>query len=208
METNIRKFGAAVVLWALAGLFSLFATLANAQQPAKREVTFRGRIEQVDAAAKRLTVTNEPIEGWMSAMTMAYRVSSEEVLSKLKPGDQIIAKVYEGDFTLYDVRVVGHASPSAPSTAKLPGLNLETLEQLALANNPTMAQVQANLRVASGLARQAGLYPNPTVGYYGDEIRGGYSGGRQAGRLHQSDHRARWQTRCGAPCRPVTSEPD
>jgi cobalt-zinc-cadmium efflux system outer membrane protein len=41
--------------------------------------------------------------------------------------------------------------------------------------------VQANLRVAAGLARQAGLYPNPTVGYYGDEIRGGYLGGGKQG---------------------------
>jgi len=50
-----------------------------------------------------------------------------------------------------------------------------------LANNPTVAQVQASLRVAAGLTRQAGLYPNPTVGYYGDEIRGGYTGGGKQG---------------------------
>jgi outer membrane protein, heavy metal efflux system len=43
-----------------------------------------------------------------------------------------------------------------------------------------MAQVQANMQVAAGLVQQAGLYPNPTVGYYGDEIRGGsYGGGDQ-----------------------------
>jgi cobalt-zinc-cadmium efflux system outer membrane protein len=61
------------------------------------------------------------------------------------------------------------------------GLRLEDLEQLALANNPTMAQVQANLQVALGLSRQAGLYPNPTAGYYGDEIRGGSFGGGKQG---------------------------
>jgi outer membrane protein, heavy metal efflux system len=61
------------------------------------------------------------------------------------------------------------------------GLRLEDLEQMALANNPTMAQVQANLQVALGLSRQAGLYPNPTVGYYGDEIRGGSFGGGKQG---------------------------
>jgi outer membrane protein, heavy metal efflux system len=61
------------------------------------------------------------------------------------------------------------------------GMRLEELEQMALANNPTVAQVQANLRVAAGLTRQAGLYPNPTVGYYGDEIRGGYTGGGKQG---------------------------
>src|SRR5437667_8722538 len=58
---------------------------------------------------------------------------------------------------------------------------------MELANNPTVAQVRANLRVASGLTRQAGLYPNPTVGYYGDEIRGGHSGGgKQGGFISQT----------------------
>jgi len=67
------------------------------------------------------------------------------------------------------------------------GNTLEDLEQMALTNNPTMAQVQANARVAAGLARQAGLYPNPTVGYYGDEIRGGYlGGGKQGGFVSQT----------------------
>src|SRR5258707_736710 len=62
-----------------------------------------------------------------------------------------------------------------------------TNEQMALANNPTMAQVQASLRAAAGLTKQAGLYPNPTVGYYGDEIRGGYSrGGKQGGFVSQT----------------------
>ena len=37
------------------------------------------------------------------------------------------------------------------------------------------------MRVAAGLTRQASLYPNPIVGYYGDEIRGGYSGGGKQG---------------------------
>jgi cobalt-zinc-cadmium efflux system outer membrane protein len=60
-------------------------------------------------------------------------------------------------------------------------MRLEELEQMALANNPTAAQVQASLRAATALTRQAGLYPNPTVGYYGDEIRGGYNGGGKQG---------------------------
>lgn len=64
---------------------------------------------------------------------------------------------------------------------------MEDLEQIALASNPTVAQVQANLRAAMGFAKQAGLYPNPTVGYYGDEIRGGYiGGGKQGGFISQT----------------------
>jgi outer membrane protein, heavy metal efflux system len=152
---------------------------AEAQQATRKAYAFRGRVEQVDSAAKRLTVNTESIEGWMGAMTMAFKVSNEDVLTRLKPGDQITAKVYDGDFTLYDVAMAAQAN--VPSPAKGPALRLEDLEQMALANNPTVAQVQANLRTASGLAKQAGLYPNPTVGYYGDEIRGGYTGGGKQG---------------------------
>ena len=78
--------------------------------------------------------------------------------------------------------------PSNHHTAESSGdWCLEDLERIALAGNPTLAQVQANVRVAAGQARQAGLYPNPTIGYYGDEIRGGYSGGgKQGGYISQT----------------------
>src|SRR4051794_22349508 len=106
----------------------------------------------------------------MGAMTMNYKVESDAVLRRVKAGDRITAKYYEGDLTLFDVQV--EASTSAPAEqVKAQGLRLDDLERMALANNPTIAQVEANVRVAGGLARQASLYPNPTVGYYGDEIR-------------------------------------
>ena len=44
----------------------------------------------------------------MEAMTMDYKVEDPSVLKKVKPGDQITAKVFDGDFrTLHDVQVVG-----------------------------------------------------------------------------------------------------
>jgi len=49
-------------------------------------------------------------------------------------------------------------------------LRLEDLERLALQNNPTLEQAQATIRAAQGRALQAGLYPNPTFGYIGNEI--------------------------------------
>ena len=154
----------------------------HAQQSGKKSFPFRGKVESVDTAAKRITVTNEPIEGWMGTMTMGYRVDKDEVFNQVKVGDQITATVYEGDFTLYNVQVVPKGNTSvSQGTASKGGLRLEDLEQMALTNNPTVAQAQANLQVAAGLARQAGLYPNPTVGYYGDEIRGGYIGGGKQG---------------------------
>lgn len=168
------------------GFFSLLGPLAVAQPSERKSSTLRGTVEQVNISARRLTVANEPVPGGMGAMTMNYAVDKDEVLGRVKAGDRITAKMFEGEMTLYEVQVLPAAS-GAPATTSEAGLRLEELERMALANNPTIAQVQANVRVSAGLARQAGLYPNPTVGYYGDEIRGGYiGGGKQGGFVSQT----------------------
>jgi Cu/Ag efflux protein CusF len=83
------------------------ALFVSAQQTAKKEHVFRGKVEKVDEKGKILTVNGENVPGWMNAMTMNYSVDKEEVLKKVKVGDQITAKVYDGDFkVLYDVQVV------------------------------------------------------------------------------------------------------
>ncbi len=157
----------------------LTALLAQAQAQASH--AFRGTVTAVDAAAKRLTISNEAIEGWMGSMTMAYAVDNPDILVRLQPGDRVTATVLDGDQVLHGVAVAATA-PSADTS-----LRLEDLEKMALAGNPSLAQVQANVRAATGLTRQAGLYPNPTLGYYGDEIRGGYSGGgKQGGFISQT----------------------
>ncbi len=61
-----------------------------------------------------------------------------------------------------------------------PIYELKDLEKMASAHNPTLAQAQREIEAARAQKLQAGLYPNPTVGYRGDEIRGGsYGGGEQ-----------------------------
>jgi cobalt-zinc-cadmium efflux system outer membrane protein len=49
-------------------------------------------------------------------------------------------------------------------------LGLADLEQIALSNNPTLVQAAAQIAGAQGRALQARLYPNPTIGYTGEEI--------------------------------------
>ena len=64
---------------------------------------------------------------------------------------------------------------------------LAEFETLADANNPTLKQANALVRRSQEQARQAGLYPNPSVGYQGEEIRGGsFGGGEQGGFVQQT----------------------
>src|ERR1700758_1282329 len=67
------------------------------------------------------------------------------------------------------------------------GVTLEELQQMALTSNPTLGQAKAGVRAAAGRARQAGLWPNPSVGYTGEEIRGGSFGGGQQGAFVQQN---------------------
>jgi outer membrane protein, heavy metal efflux system len=66
-------------------------------------------------------------------------------------------------------------------------ITLEELQQMALQNNPTFAQSAANIQAAEGRKQQAGLYPNPTVGYQGEQIRGGSFHGGEQGFFVQQD---------------------
>jgi cobalt-zinc-cadmium efflux system outer membrane protein len=60
----------------------------------------------------------------------------------------------------------GPARAQAPPAAVAGApLSLADLERLALERNPTLPQARAAARAAAGRLRQAGLYPNPLVGY-------------------------------------------
>jgi len=57
---------------------------------------------------------------------------------------------------------------------------LDQAQRIAGDSNPTLRQAQAEIRAAKAHQQQSGLYPNPSVGYTGDEIRGGsINGGKQ-----------------------------
>jgi Cu/Ag efflux protein CusF len=93
----------------------LLLPAVHAQQGGKKEHVFRGKVEGVDTKAKTLNVNGENVEGWMAAMTMIYTVDKEDVINHVKVGDQITAKVYDGDFkTLHDVKVVPPRSEAPP----------------------------------------------------------------------------------------------
>ncbi|MFN9718310.1 MAG: TolC family protein [Planctomycetota bacterium] len=70
-------------------------------------------------------------------------------------------------------------NPETPVVTGEP-LTLATLQQLAVDNSPVIRQAAADVESSRGNAVQAGLYPNPNVGYEGDTIgtakTAGYNG--------------------------------
>src|SRR5437667_4906563 len=60
-------------------------------------------------------------------------------------------------------------------------VTLEQAQRVASESNPTLRQAEAEIRAARARQQQSGLYPNPTAGYTGDEIRGGSVGGGKQG---------------------------
>jgi Cu/Ag efflux protein CusF len=102
MKSLRSRIAAAIAMVAVAGMCAV-----SAQPAGKKEHAFRGKVQKIDAKAKTLTVDGETVPGWMGAMTMVYTADKADVFQKVKAGDQITAKVYDGDFkTLYDVQVV------------------------------------------------------------------------------------------------------
>jgi len=94
-------------IFVIGAALSLLLSTAYGQQSGKKEYTFHGKVEKVDPAGKTLTVNGEKVDGWMGAMTMSYSVDKPDALKNIKVGDQITAKVYDGDFkVLHDVHVV------------------------------------------------------------------------------------------------------
>lgn len=81
----------------------------------------------------------------------------EEIALPVEPAESILLPAPE-------------MTPPAPQGEHDADLSLEALEQLAMTNNPTLIQAMAQVDAASGAAYQAGLYPNPEIGYASDQI--------------------------------------
>src|ERR1700674_17355 len=69
----------------------------------------------------------------------------------------------------------------AQERAQGPRVTLEQVQKIASDSNPPLRQAELEIRAAKARQQQAGFYPNPTVGYTGDEIRAGTVGGGKQG---------------------------
>lgn len=76
----------------------------------------------------------------------------------------------------------GPSAPArGPEAPTLPGppMSRADLEQIAVKYNPTLAQAQNLIEAAEGRSVQAGLYPNPSFGYNGENATPALNGGDQ-----------------------------
>ena len=62
---------------------------------------------------------------------------------------------------------------------------LDALVNIAFQNNPTLAMASARVNAARGMQVQAGLYPNPMIGYHGMEMGNMGTPGQQGGFIGQ-----------------------
>ena len=81
-------------------------------------------------------------------------------------------------------RLAAFEQPSGgePAVAKppaAPGMALAELEAIALEHNPTLVQASAAVQATEGQRWQAGLYPNPVIGYVGEEMGDEGTAGQQ-----------------------------
>ena len=97
-----------------------------------------------------------------------------EANDQKKPvGESQDLEATELEFESSSIQPAYETTPASYSTS------LAEIEQLALATNPAVAEVQAEIESLRGKLTQAGLPPNPTVGIVGSDINeDGVSGGR------------------------------
>lgn len=87
------------------------------------------------------------------------------------------------NFIIHVASLTSLLMPLFAQSATRAALSLEDLERMALERNPTIGQAKADVDAATGLVKQAGLYPNPVLSAVGEEIsrgpviRGGEIGG-------------------------------
>jgi protein SCO1/2 len=111
----------------LAGLVAAAACSRTSPAPSdgSRRYPLAGRVEAVDPANGRASVSHEDIPGFMPAMTMEFTILDAAVLAARRPGDRIRATLViaaDNRSWLEGVTVTGHAPvPTSPSASPAAG---------------------------------------------------------------------------------------
>jgi protein SCO1/2 len=93
-------------------ILCLFLTFAGCKD-SPTTYTLTGRVISKQPASQQLIIDNDDIPGFMSAMTMPYKVKDPEGFQKVQPADVIRAEVIvgqPGEFWLEHLAVIGKAA--------------------------------------------------------------------------------------------------
>jgi Cu/Ag efflux protein CusF len=96
MTRNKTTIGAIILyLVAITALYVPAGAQAQTNTPDSKPKVFKltGVVKSVDDKNRKLVVQHGDIPGFMSAMTMPYKVGKSEDLKKVSPGDKIQADV-------------------------------------------------------------------------------------------------------------------
>lgn len=115
-----------------------------------------------------------------AVLATAFALSAAVLAQEMQmPAQQEHAQHHHGDIPLVKAEYPRMGRAQTNAQGKL--VTLEEVQKMAREMNPTMRQAEAQIQAANARMKQAGLFPNPTVGYAGNEIRGGSFGGGQQG---------------------------
>jgi outer membrane protein, heavy metal efflux system len=131
-----------------------------------------------DAGSMSLSAWLAPLAATALLLSMCPTLRARQAPAPAQQHDQH-AGHHHGDIQPVQAHYpeLGRAQSSTSTSL----ITLEQLQKMARENNPTLRQAEAEIRAAEARRQQAGLYPNPSVGYTGDEIRGGSVGGGKQG---------------------------
>jgi len=122
------------------------------------------------------TMAKIAVTALATAHLFSIAVKAQEMQMPAQPEH---AQHHHGDIPLVKPEYPRMGLAQANAQGKL--VTLEEAQKIARDMNPTMRQAEAEIRAARARQQQAGLYPNPTAGYAGNEIRGGSFGGGEQG---------------------------
>ena len=120
-----RQLPPSVLLFLCAGWLALVTGCNRTQTPApaaeSRSVSsskrhqLKGTVLSIDKKGATITVNGEEIPGFMSAMTMPYKVKNPSEIDPLSPGDSITADIVSqgDDYWLENLKVTAHPAPTA-----------------------------------------------------------------------------------------------
>lgn len=129
------------------------------------------------ATARKMAATGPPAEAVTPTPASSGVQSTEEASLS---GDIMPVSHESGDF----INDVG--SDDWIEASDTDGLSLEDLQAMALEHNPAIRQAMAAASKAAGVRTQVGLKPNPSIGYFGEEIGNEGSGGLQGAFVSQT----------------------